>query len=360
MRYSGEFQEIVEAIDMECWLDREGVRYRHARGSSGAQLNIKTCPCCGNSDYKVYMNAASGLGNCFAGNCEARFNKWSFVSASLGGSNGETVEHMKAFAREQGWRPPRTKSVATDVEAHDLRLPESIALPHNGRNLKYLECRNISATIACYFGLRFSLRGKFAYRSEGRSVTQSYANRIIIPVFDLEGQMVSFQGRDTTGTAEKKYLFPPGFASTGTHLFNGHNAVGADRIVIGEGVFDVAATKIALDEDVALRDVVPVGSFGKHLSSGDGDSQLAKIMLLKQRGLKQVTFLWDSEPAALLAAIDTALTLRGCGLVTRVAVLPKGRDPNEVAAAEVRSAFWRAVAIDPASAAKLKMTVGRQ
>lgn len=352
-----ELGEVMNSIDIESWLDREGVRYRHTRGSSGAQLNIKECPVCGGSTYKVFLNAESGLGNCFSGSCETKFNKWKFISAQLGISTREVIEHVKQVAREQGWRAPRQKSVAVSTESAELKLPDSIQLPHGGRNLKYLDNRNITADIARYFELRFSHSGKFNYISEsGKPLFQDYSNRIIIPVFDLVGDLVSFQGRDITGDAEKKYLFPPGFATTGTHLFNGHNAGGAEHVVIGEGVFDVAAIKIALDQEMTLRDVVPIGSFGKHLSSGGDNSQLAKLMMLKERGLKLVTIMWDGEKAAIEAAIDTGLLLNSMGLVARVAILPPGKDPNEIPASEVRAAFWKAETITPASAVRLKLT----
>ncbi|MDR9846989.1 hypothetical protein [Herbaspirillum huttiense] len=353
-----ELQEALGQIDIEAWMDREGVRYRHTTGSRGAQLNVKDCPCCGNSNYKVYINAETGLGNCFHGDCETKFNKWKFISAQLGRSVRETVEHVKQVAREQGWRPPRKKSLATSVETGPLRLPASLPIPVKGRNLKYLENRNISADVAEYFDMRICVKGQFEYRSqEGRRMRQDYSNRIILPVFDLEGDLVSFQGRDITGKAEKKYLFPPGFASTGSHLYNGHNAVGAEHICAGEGVFDVAAIKVALDQEMSLRDVVPVGTFGKHLSHGAEDSQLAKIMALRDRGLKVVTIMWDGEKKAINAAIDAGLLLRSMGLTARVAVLPPDKDPNEVPASVVRECFYKAVAITPQVAAKMRLAM---
>jgi DNA primase len=347
--------EVIATIDVESWLDREGLKYRKNRGARGLQLNVKECPCCGNSSYKVYLNADTGLGNCFHGDCEAKFNKWSFIKAYLGGDNRTAVEHVKAVAREQGWRPP-SRSKAVEIERPDLRLPTSIALPHNGRNLKYLDKRGITGDIANYFSLRFSHRGVFEYLDDdGRPASQDYSNRVIIPIFDLEGQLVSFQGRDITGTADKKYLFPPGYASTGSILYNGHNAVGAERIALGEGVFDVAALKIALDGEMALRDVIPVGTFGKHLSVGADDSQMAKILYLKGQGLKQVTFIWDGEERAIQDALDAALQLHSVGLVARLAVLPPDKDPNEVVPFVVRQAFYRARVVTPSSALRLRM-----
>lgn len=356
MRATGELDELLSSLDMETWLDNEGVRYRVTRGARGIQANIKECPCCGNSNWKVYVGLETGLGNCFSGDCEKKFNKWSFIRNSLGHLNThEVIDRIKAAAKEQGWRAPRRVSAAASYDT-ELILPESMPIPIRGRNLKYLENRNITTEIAKYFDLRYSINGIFNYKDEdGHDRHQSYAKRIIIPIFNLDGELVSFQGRDISGTADKKYLFPPGFASTGSVLYNGQNAHGAERAVIGEGVFDVAAIKMALDGQMELRDVAPIGSFGKHLSFGDDQSQVAKLMTLKEGGLKQITIMWDGEPAALEAAADTALKLNGYGFVSRVAVLPAGRDPNEVAPSVVRDAFWSAVPANAMTMTKLKL-----
>jgi DNA primase len=353
---NSELSEILDSVDMESWLDSEGIRYRQTRGSRGAQLNVKECPKCGNSNWKVYLNRDSGLGNCFSGDCETKYNKWSFIRACLGASsNREVIEHIKMTAREQGWRPPRMLAAAVNIDT-ELKLPESVSIPIEGRNLKYLENRNIVIEMANYFGLRYSANGVFKYQEGGVSRVQSYSKRIIIPVFDLDGDLVSFQGRDITGLAEKKYLFPPGFASSGTHLYNGQNAHGASSVVIGEGVFDVMATKVALDGQMELRNVVPIGTFGKHLSHGDNDSQLAKLVTLQAGGLKTITIMWDGESKALDAAIETGLLLRKYGFIARIAILPKDKDPNEVPASVVRNAYWKADVVSESIAVKIRLS----
>ncbi|WP_297478437.1 hypothetical protein [Ferrovum sp.] len=352
-----ELTEALDILDIEYWLDSEGVDYKLTRGARGEQLNIKECPCCGNSNWKVYLNRESGLGNCFV--CEQKFNKWKFIASSCATVHArDVIARIKQIAKEQGWRPVKKSLVAVNLNVGELVLPESYALPIDGKgNLKYLENRNITSEVAQYFSMRFSLKGVFKYKgNDGSEAIQSYAKRVIVPIFDLNGDLVSFQGRDITGTHERKYLFPPGFAATGSHLYNGHNAMlGAEKVLVGEGVFDVAAIKIAVDGDMQLRNIVPIGTFGKHLSSGDDNSQLAKFVKLQERGLRQVTFMWDAETAALEAAIEAALKIKGLGLTARVAVLPKGKDPNEVAASVVRNAYWKAVSADTASLAKLKI-----
>lgn len=348
-----ELGEALDSIDMEYWLDQEGIDYKKTRGTSGEQLNIKCCPLCGNDNWKVYMNADTGLGNCFV--CEQGLNKWKFIRSEMGmATSREVVEQIKTSAREQGWRPAKKKSVAVE-EVNDLRIPGSFALPHNGKNLAYLENRGIDSTLAEYFNLRISVNGFFPYKHQGRDMKQDYSNRLIIPVYDMNGELVTFQGRDITGNAERKYLFPPGFASTGSIIYNGMNAVGSEHIVIGEGAFDVFSIKKALDKEMGLRHMTAVGTFGKHLSHGDNESQLAKLIYLKENGLKGATFMWDGESPAIRAAVDTALILESYGIKTKVAILPNGKDPNECSSDEVVKSIYSAERINKLTAAKLKL-----
>jgi DNA primase len=357
-RDGSELEEIIEKIDMEYWLNREAVEYKVARGSRGVQLHVKECPVCGNSKWKVYLNQENGLGNCFHGDCEAKFSKWSFIKASLGNlSNREVVEHMRTVVGEQGYTIKKTEFVP--MTRGDLKLPKSTPLPIQGRNVKYLSDRGINLNTVRDFKLRLCAKGWFEYKDvDGTKKLQSYSKRIIIPIFNLNGELVSYQGRDITGTSEKKYLFPPGFASTGSIIYNGSEALGFKDICIGEGAFDVMAIHQAFQEDDALCNVAAVGSFGKHLSYGDEHSQLAQILQMKDEGLERVTFMWDGEKRALLDAIESALMVAGLGLTARVAVLPSGKDPNEVEPSVVREAYLKATTITPSESVKLKLKLG--
>jgi DNA primase len=333
-----ELGEILDNLDMEDYLSWVGVDYKRTHGHSGAQLNLKECPRCHGSSWKVYLNAETGLGNCFHGSCagEPGFNKFTFIKHLGGFTGAETVKHIEQYARESGWRPKRIVPVATDNG--DIELPKSIELPKDGKNAKYLIDRGITPEITQYFGLRLCIKGWYKYTKDSTDTFQAYHNRIIIPIYDLDGTLVNFQGRDITGTSDRRYQFPPGLAGTGHFLYNGQNAWGAQRIVLNEGAFDVMATKMALDEDVELRSIVPVGTFGKHLSDGD-DGQVARLMKLKRAGLSRITFMWDCD--ALSEAAKTAVALSALGFMCDIAVLP-GKDPNELPASEVRRALLMA------------------
>lgn len=346
-------EQLQEEIDIEFFLQRESIPYRETRGVSGAQLNIKTCPnaACGDSRWRTYFGVDTGRGNCFV--CGNGFNKLGFIHEYYSHANsdwGQTFRECEEILKEQGWRPKRKAVVA--VDHGDVVLPMSQELPlPDGSNLAYLEQRGFDAEIVRYFGLRWCEFGWWRFKDpEGAWVTQGFNDRVIIPVFDLDGKLKTFQGRDLTNTSASKYLFPKELPGTGRYLLNGQNVVATDHVVMGEGIFDVAAIKLAFDADAGLRNIVPVGSFGKHLSYGssDADDQLGRFNILRSRGVKTVTIMWDGEIKALTAALDAAKLLTGIGLVVRIALLPFEKDPNEVIGEVVRKAFYAATVWTPA------------
>lgn len=357
MSHDNELREILDTIDMDDWLDSNGIEYRKTRGSSGMQLNVKECPVCGNSKWKVYLGASTGLGNCFAGDHPPgkNFNKWVFIRAATPDvSTSALIDGLKAFGESRGWRPKRVVSEEVSNKA-DWTLPENYPIPIAGKNLKYLTNRGIGADLARYFKLSYCLKGFFRYRSEGNWRFMDFSRRILIPVYDLDGNLVTFQGRDITGTAEKKYLFPPGLLGSGRFLYNGFNVQNTTRVVVGEGAFDVIAMKKAFDDEPDLRDVVPVGTFGKHLSYGPGDTQQGEFLKLRDRGVQSVTLMWDGEVQATDDAITAGIKLQELGFSVRIAMLPKDKDPNEVPPSVVIRAYYDAVPLTRVGAVSIMM-----
>jgi DNA primase len=350
------FEEITQNLDLEFFFDRESLAYKMGRGSSGMQINARDCPECGDNRYRVYLNADSGLGNCFS--CNAHYNKSRFVHAHLGtGKWADTLRFCKEILSDQGWRPKRLSGVA--VDPGQVILPYSQELPtEDGENLEYLENRGITGDYARYFNLRYCQFGFWQFVDEqGNKAMQKFDDRVIIPVYDLDGSLKTFQGRDLTGNKTRKYLFPKELPGTGRYLYNGQNVVMTDEIAMGEGAFDVAAIKIAFDEDVQLRRIVPVGSFGKHLSYGslDGDDQIGRLTQLRRQGIKRLTIMWDGETKALIAALDAAKRVTAIGIQTRIALLPPDKDPNEVPGEVVRQAYYAATVWTPAVDVKWRL-----
>lgn len=342
--------DIIRELDFEFFLERESIPFKSSHGVSGLQFNIKTCPnpACGDTRWRTYFGNDTGAGNCFV--CDKGFNKLSFIHMYLGSLQWrDTIAFAKDILRDQGWRPRREAVVATTE--HNVVLPISRSIPlEDGSNLAYLENRGFTTDIARYFSLMWCEFGWWKYHRDGREKIQDFSGRVIVPVYDLDGDLKTFQGRDITGGSDRKYLFPASLPGTGKFLLNAHNFTATDSIVMGEGVFDVAAIKMALDEDPDLRRVVPVGSFGKHLSYGsmEGDDQLGRFNILKSRGLKFVTIMWDGGAKEIVSALNAAKLINNIGLTARLACLPKGKDPNEVTPDIVRRAYYEASVWTPA------------
>jgi len=338
---------LTDDLDMEDYLTYEGVDFRHTHGSHGVQLNLRECPTCGDDRWKVYMNAETGFGNCFK--CDAAYTKWSYVGAHLETADKRVIaQHVSDTLKMFGYQPKRKFAEPVAVEQGTLKLPSGMNLPTtDGRNAQYLEERGVSGEYAAYFDLRYSFVGTYSYKTdEGKMMTQNFGDRIIIPIRDLDGKIVTFQGRDVTGDSDTKYLFPAKLPGTARFLYNGHKALGvrAREVLVGEGAFDVIAQKIAIDQFDEMKHIIPVGTFGKHLSeTSSGPSQLDAFRRLKREcGLETVTIMWDGEEEALKSALRAAGKLTGIGLKTRVSFLPKGCDPAEVAPECVRDAWKNA------------------
>lgn len=345
----------------EDFLEHEGIDYRRTSGSRGPQFNIRECPKCGGTAWKVYLSVDTGYGNCFHGSCGASFNLWTFAKARLGTEDGRAVGVMfDEIAKGGGWRPKaRAPKVVAPVITGSLQLPMS--LPADTAGIPYMNERGISVRHQQDFGLRWCKDGGFKYQTEdGISKTMPFSGRIIIPIADLDGQLVTFQGRDITGTSDRKYLFPPRLPSTARFLYNGHRAF-AERwshMVLGEGAFDVIATQAAIDGDRGLVGIGACGSFGKKLTldfEPGMDTQLQALLRLKDNGLKIITILWDGERDALKSAVVAAEKLTGYGFKVRIAFLPKGKDPNEVEPEVVRHAIRTALPYRRSLGIKIKL-----
>jgi DNA primase len=347
--------EALDELDIEFVLAEEGIDYKMAWGRSGQQLNVRTCPFCGNDKYKVYLNAETALGNCFAGSCsQGTFNKWQYLHAVFGGSTAETLAKINVMAINQGWRP---KVKFEKADPGPLLLPPSTPVQDLPALPKYLRERGISTAVAAHFGLRLCEAGTFEVQTpDGRTQRQDYANRIIIPIHALDGTLVSFQGRDITGTSEKRYLFPPMFASTGSQIYNVQNwEHGMRAIVLGEGPFDAIGIYKALQDAMLDHTMLAAASFGMSFSVSNAgqDDQINRLLELKAQGLEDVYFMWDNEPEALKKAVNAAVQVTRYGLRAYVCKLEESKDPGDASVGEIQTAIKLAYPVTTPLAAML-------
>lgn len=351
-------KDILDSLMLEDILEQEGVEYRIGHGSSGEQLNIQECPFCHGTDWKVYANRDTGLGNCFHGSCGTTFNLFTFTEAQIQGSKRSTVQYLERTATDMGWRPKRKTGIVTEVEENkDWKLPDSYPLPtSDGKNLKYLKDRRVNSETAKFFNLRYCVDSWFNYiKKDGEKGGMYFGERVLIPVYDIDGTMVTFQGRDLTGESDRKYLFPPGLPGTGRFLFNGQNAAGKSSVIMCEGAFDVIRTWVNIKE-TRHSDKAVIGSFGIHLSTGaDGNDQKNKLLRLKEQGMREVTVFWDGEEAAYRKSIKAATAIMKMNLRVKVARPPIDKDPGDLSVAETTAALDAAVKLTPMNALRLML-----
>ena len=111
MNRKNDLRELIDSIDPELFLDREGVRYRTTYGSSGTQLNVHECPSCGDNQWKVYLNAETGLGICFI--CDTKYNPFSFTKSAMRCDDNATVmATLREFSDDPlNWKNEKEKPV---------------------------------------------------------------------------------------------------------------------------------------------------------------------------------------------------------------------------------------------------------
>lgn len=151
-----------------------------------------------------------------------------------------------------------------------------------------------------------------------------FGNRIIIPIYDISGRVVSFQGRDITGESKMRYKGAPLEKVVAHHkasLYGIHKAAGRSRVCLVEGVFD----------QWRLGDGF-VASFG----TATTQSQLRELARFNE-----VMILFDSEKDAQEKARKIARQLAALGRAAEVVELDlgDGRDPGDLTpeeAAKVR------------------------
>lgn len=138
-----------------------------------------------------------------------------------------------------------------------------------------------------------------------------YGYRIIIPIYDLSGRLVSFQGRDITGApgVERYKVCPVNKALMHyKDIVYGGNLATGRRVVVVEGVVD--AWKLGPGA---------VATFGTGCKK-------AQIMCLAR--WPEVVFFFDPEPAAQEKARMYAEELAMCGVRTEVACEDFGVGPD--------------------------------
>jgi DNA primase len=161
---------------------------------------------------------------------------------------------------------------------------------------------------------------------DGGAPYDRFRDRIIFPITDLRGRIISFGGRALDPEAKAKYLNGPD-----TELFNkGHVLYGLyeARKLLGAGEAD--APLVAVE---GYMDVIACQRAGVAAVAGMGTALTEEQMGLMWRLHPEPTLCFDGDGAGQRAAsrvIDRALPLLQPGRSFRFAMVTGGKDPDDV------------------------------
>jgi len=259
------------------YLD-ENFGIRTVAGGKQVQLTSGPCPFCGEDrrDLRVYydprcedIRARRG----FCHHCDAGFSAVEFVAAFEQCSIREAIAILGG--NEDGFK--RSQEAQDGSEESKMIYPPLLEVEAVPEALEYCESRGITREIIRQQGIYFAEQNTL--RPDGRIMWS--ANRLIFVIYDRAGQPVAWQGRDITGLARQKYLFPDGFKKA-EYLYNIHRIKNRpEYLILAEGVMDsIGWIRAELDSVVS--------TFGKTIS-GEQRRILAEV------APKRLYVAWDSD-----------------------------------------------------------------
>jgi DNA primase len=314
------------------------------------------CPFHNEKTPSFTVNDEKGFGHCFGCGWHGDVFRWLMDSHGL-----PFMDAVKELAAEAGLEMPAPTPAAAerarvfDTVREALEVAQGVyvaQLDQAGAVLEYLAGRGIGPAEIAAFGIGYargqdgSLRGRGIGEKLGRAAgllvdgnwigekpahappRELFWDRITIPIHDARGRLVGFGGRVWPGRRSDtpKFVNSPDseLFDKGRTLFNLHRASPAarphagNRLIVVEGYFDVVAlARIGIAEAVA-----PMGT-------ALTEAQLERCWRVHHRPV----LLFDGDGAGRKAAVRAcaaALPMLGPGRELAVALLPAGKDPDDL------------------------------
>ena len=307
------------------------------------------CPFHNEKSASFTVNDDKGFYHCFGCGAHGDAFRWLEMHAGL-----PFIDAVKELAEAAGMAmpAPSIEAAARADAAETVREALTIAqgvyavqIDQTGAVREYLAQREIGPDEIAAFGIGYargqngSLRGRgitgtlgiaagLLMRRDDGSLRELFYDRITIPIHDARGRLVGFGGRVWPGRKNDtpKFVNSPDSAlfDKGRTLFNLHRAAPAsrpsaeNRLVIVEGYFDV----VAMSRAGFCACVAPMGTALTEM-------QIERCWRLHHRPIT----LFDGDLAGRKAAeraCRTALPGFGPGRELAVALLPAGKDPDDM------------------------------
>ncbi len=314
------------------------------------------CPFHHEKTASFHVDDQKGFYYCFG--CHAKGDAISFVKDT---ENVSFIEAVEILAREAGIPMPERDPKAQEKQNHRAQLAEVMEhavqffrlqlktgaggaardyLKKRGLGAKALERWEIGFAPDAWQGLWDHLRGKNVAEdlilgaglakpsNKGGKPYDTFRNRIMYPIRDQRGRCIAFGGRAMDPNDNAKYLNSPEteLFDKGRSLYNhgpARQVAGEGQpLIVAEGYMDV----IALAEAGFGASVAPLGTaITEH-----------QLQLLWRISNEPIIAL-DGDTAGLRAAmraVDLALPLLEAGKSLRFALMPEGKDPDDLLRAE--------------------------
>ena len=319
------------------------------------------CPFHGEKSPSFHCEDKKGRYHCFG--CGVSGDHFRFLTELDGMSFPEAVERIAEMAgvpmpardAEAEKRDQQRASLTDVMELATTFFQEQLQSAAGARARAYLRDRGLSSATQQSFRLGYSLDSRNALKEflAGKGITKAqmetcglvihgddipvsfdrFRDRIMFPIPDSRGRIIAFGGRALSSDAPAKYLNSPEteLFHKGNVLYNYVRARKAQQkdgtVIAVEGYMDVIALAQAGFENV----VAPLGT-------ALTENQLELIWRMSG----EPVLCFDGDQAGLKAAwraADMALPLIQPGRTLRFALLPEGKDPDDLVKADGPDAF---------------------
>lgn len=299
-----DWKQLFTDLNVPCWDSGKNV--------APGNINIQ-CPFC--DDHSNHLGFSIEKGNCQCWRCQGG-SPVRAVSLAARIPQETARELIRKYSHGFSHTNVAKQTAVSNVKS--ITIPGSpIIEPHR----KYLRGRGfVPEELEFYHGI-------LGTTDVGYWQGIDFRYRIIIPVYDVWGNLCTFQGRDYTGLQELRYKCCPVEKAVTHHkhlLYGAELARNRRRIVVVEGVFD----QWRLGPGA-------VATFGTSLTR-------EQVNLLTM--WEEVFFLFDPEPEAQEHARSYAKDIASCGRYVEVCAAEFGldakgnpRDPGDLTPDEARS-----------------------
>jgi DNA primase len=243
--------------------------YNHKFVGDGREIQVYHCPNCGRDKYdtRVYFSVETYLGFCH--HCQTKFTAITYIMKDKGLSFNQARKFLDELDNDFIIDVNLNNDSPTIDCKDDVLLPPDMVKAFNSEKARrYLLSRGVDEQLSEKFRIKYC-----PYNLTIGDKVFKTANRVLFPIYNIDGKLTSWVARSIYSNVVPKYLFPIGFKSA-EHLYNINNITDDNYIILCEGVFDVIGwVRAGIDNAVA--------SFGKKFS----DEQLKILLKLKKDNL---------------------------------------------------------------------------